>query len=62
MTTTQIMVFTLFIIFYIPCLATIAALVKEIGRKLAALAMLYSLAVATLIGLVARFFLEAFAR
>lgn len=62
MTTTQIVVFTLFIIFYIPCLATIAALVKEIGRKLAALAMVYSLAVATLIGVAARFILEAFAR
>ncbi|HEX9763646.1 MAG TPA: nucleoside recognition domain-containing protein, partial [Candidatus Acidoferrales bacterium] len=61
MTTTQIVVFTLFIIFYIPCLATIAALVKEIGRKLAALAVVYSLAVATLIGLLARFILEAFA-
>jgi ferrous iron transport protein B len=59
MTTTQIVVFTLFIIFYIPCLATIAALVKEIGRRLAALAMLYSLAVATLIGLLARLVLEA---
>ena len=29
---TQIMVFTVFVIFYIPCLATIAALWKEIGK------------------------------
>ncbi len=62
MTVPKILVFTLFILFYIPCLATITALVKEIGRKLAALAVLYSLALATLVGVAARFLLQAFAR
>jgi ferrous iron transport protein B len=62
MTVPQILVFTLFILFYIPCLATITALVKEIGARLATLAALYSLALATLIGVAARFLLQAFAR
>ncbi len=62
MTVPQILVFTLFILFYIPCLATITALVKEIGRKLAALAVLYSLGVATVIGVAVRFLLQALSR
>ena len=62
MTVPQILVFTLFILFYIPCLATITALVKEIGRKLATLTVLYSLGVATLIGVAARFLLQALSR
>jgi ferrous iron transport protein B len=33
MSTTQIMTFTIFIIFYIPCVATIAVLWREIGSK-----------------------------
>jgi len=33
MSTTQIMTFTIFIIFYVPCVATIAVLWKEIGSK-----------------------------
>jgi ferrous iron transport protein B len=33
MTKTQIMVFTVFLMFYIPCLATIATLWREIGKK-----------------------------
>jgi ferrous iron transport protein B len=50
----QILVFTIFITFYIPCLATIATLVKEIGRKMTAMAIAYSFAVATVLGLAAR--------
>ena len=34
MTTSQIVVFTLFVTFYIPCVATLAVLAKEIGWKL----------------------------
>jgi ferrous iron transport protein B len=39
MTKTQIMVFTIFVTFYIPCLATIAALWREIGKKGALMAI-----------------------
>ncbi|NWF93158.1 MAG: ferrous iron transport protein B, partial [Syntrophaceae bacterium] len=46
MTKTQIMVFTVFVTFYIPCLATIAALWREIGKKGALLAVLFTLSVA----------------
>lgn len=59
MTTAQILVFTLFVTFYIPCLATIAALVKELGKKLTALAVAYSLVLATVVGVAARFVLGA---
>ncbi|MEE9234032.1 MAG: ferrous iron transport protein B [Candidatus Acidoferrales bacterium] len=57
MSTTQILVFTLFITFYIPCVATLATLVREIGGKLTAAAAAYSFALATLLGLAARFLL-----
>ncbi len=57
MSTTQILVFTLFITFYIPCVATLATLVREIGGKLTAAAAVYSFALATLLGLAARFLL-----
>ncbi len=50
----QILVFTIFITFYIPCLATIAILVKEIGRKMTLLAAVYSLGLATLVAVAAR--------
>jgi ferrous iron transport protein B len=51
---TQIIVFTIFITFYIPCLATLVALVKEIGKKMTALAAAYTFILATLMGVVAR--------
>jgi ferrous iron transport protein B len=47
----QIFVFTLFITFYIPCVATLAALIKEIGWRMALAIALYSLFSAVLIGL-----------
>lgn len=59
MSATQILVFTIFITFYIPCLATIATLVKEIGRKMTLLAASYSFAIATLLALAARLVLSA---
>jgi len=58
MTKTQIMVFTVFVTFYIPCLATIAALWKEIGKKGALLAILFTLSVAIILGLLTRIFFE----
>jgi ferrous iron transport protein B len=60
MTKTQIMVFTMFVTFYIPCLATIAALWREIGKKGALLAILFTLSVAIVLALVTRIFFSIF--
>jgi ferrous iron transport protein B len=57
MTKTQVMVFTVFVTFYIPCLATIAALWREIGRKGAGLAILFTSSVAIILALLTRIFL-----
>jgi ferrous iron transport protein B len=57
MTKTQVMVFTVFVTFYIPCLATIAALWREIGRKGAGLAIFFTLSVAIILALLTRIFL-----
>lgn len=55
MSASQIVVFTIFVMFYVPCIATIAALVKEIGRKMTAIAVGYSFLIATLLATAARF-------
>jgi ferrous iron transport protein B len=54
MSKTQIMVFTVFVTFYIPCLATVAALWKEIGKKGALFAVLFTLSVAIILALATR--------
>ncbi|MBZ5515273.1 MAG: ferrous iron transport protein B [Acidobacteriia bacterium] len=54
LTTAQIVVFTLFVTFYLPCLATLASLVRELGRKLTLAASGALLALAIVIGLLAR--------
>ncbi|HEY3927077.1 MAG TPA: ferrous iron transport protein B [Candidatus Koribacter sp.] len=54
MTTAQIVGYTLFITFYMPCLSTVAALAREVGKKLTAYAMAYTFALAVLVCLVAR--------
>jgi ferrous iron transport protein B len=54
MTASQMVVFTLFITFYIPCVATLAALVRETGWRLTAAVAAYSLLAATLIALAGR--------
>ncbi len=56
MTNTQIMVFTIFVTFYIPCLATIAALWREIGKKGALMAIFFTLSVAIILALATRVF------
>jgi len=56
MTKTQIIVFTVFVTFYIPCLATIAALWKEIGKKGALMAIFFTLSVAIILALATRVF------
>jgi ferrous iron transport protein B len=60
MSVSQIVVFTVFVTFYIPCVATIAALVKEIGRKMTAIAVTYSLVVATLLSVATRLIFSVF--
>jgi ferrous iron transport protein B len=56
MTKSQIMVFTVFVTFYIPCLATIAALWKEIGKKGALMAIIFTLSVAIILAFATRVF------
>jgi ferrous iron transport protein B len=60
MTKTQVMVFTVFVTFYIPCLATIAALWREIGKKGALVAILFTLSVAIILALMTRIFFGVF--
>ncbi len=55
MTASQILVFTIFITFYIPCIATVATLLKQIGLKMTAFAIAYSFLVATALGVATRF-------
>lgn len=54
MSTAQIMVFTLFVTFYLPCLATVAAMLKEVGWKLTAAACGFLLSLAIVVSLAAR--------
>jgi ferrous iron transport protein B len=61
LTSTQILTFTVFLTFYIPCLATLAAMTREIGKKLTALAAAYSFALATVLGIAVRFLPRLFA-
>jgi ferrous iron transport protein B len=54
MTSAQIIIFTLFVIFYLPCLATLVSMVGELGRKLTAAAATALLLLAIVISLAAR--------
>jgi ferrous iron transport protein B len=54
MSTEQILVFTLFVIFYVPCIATIAVLWKEFGLKRMAIISLTTLVVAFVIAMAAK--------
>jgi ferrous iron transport protein B len=49
MTSGQIIVFTLFVMFYIPCVSTLAAMLKEYGMKVTARIALAQIALAVLI-------------
>ncbi len=60
MTKAQVVVFTVFVIFYIPCLATIAALWREVGKKGALVAVLFTLCVAIILAVATRLFLGIF--
>jgi ferrous iron transport protein B len=54
LTNTQLLTFTVFLLFYIPCAATIAALSREIGWRGATVAVLASLALALGLGILTR--------
>jgi ferrous iron transport protein B len=53
---TQLLTFTVFVLFYIPCAATIAALGREVGWKGAAAAVAVSLVLALVLGMLTRGF------
>jgi ferrous iron transport protein B len=53
---TQLLTFTIFMLFYIPCASTIAALSREIGWRGAAAAVVASLALALALGILTRMF------
>ncbi len=55
LTAAQLVVFTIFVTFYFPCLATLGSLLKEIGTKLTALAAGYTFLLATALGIAVRF-------
>jgi len=54
MSKTQILTFTMFIVFYIPCVATIGVMLKEIGRRDTFFAVLIGTVVAIIMGLLVR--------
>ena len=56
MTLTQLLTFTVFVLFYIPCASTIAALSREVGWRGAAAAVVVSLGLALGLGLLTRAF------
>jgi len=55
MSTTQIMTFTIFVIFYVPCVATIAVLWREIGSKRTLFAVAFTFVLAFVLATITRF-------
>ena len=55
MSTTQIMTFTVFVIFYVPCVATIAVLWKEIGGKRTLFTVAFTFVLAIILATITRF-------
>jgi len=56
----QIMTFTVFIAFYIPCISTISTIWKEMGWKISVLSMILSTVIATILGFLTRIFFSIF--
>jgi ferrous iron transport protein B len=56
LTLTQLLTFTIFVLFYIPCASTIAAMSRELGWKGAATAAGLSLILALILGMLTRGF------
>ncbi|RKY85851.1 ferrous iron transport protein B, partial [candidate division KSB1 bacterium] len=57
MTNAQIFIFTIFVVFYIPCLATVAVMLKEIGFKRTVFSIIITLIIAYTVSLMFRFVL-----
>ena len=57
LTKEQIVVFTMFVMFYIPCISTIGIIWKEYGKKIMLYSVLLGLTVATITGFVFRIIL-----
>ncbi|KUK50226.1 MAG: Ferrous iron transport protein B [candidate division TA06 bacterium 32_111] len=55
MSSTQIMTFTIFVLFYVPCVATIAVLIKEIGSKRTLFAIIFTFLIAIILATITRF-------
>lgn len=53
----QMVVFTAFVLFYMPCVATLAALGRELGARRTAMVLLGTTGTALLVGLLLRAFL-----
>jgi ferrous iron transport protein B len=51
----QILTFTIFVVFYIPCAATIGVLYKQVRAKGTAAIILYTSGIALILGLASRF-------
>ena len=54
MTAAQIVIFTLFVTFYLPCMATLASMMRELGWRLTLAASTALLALAMVVSLAAR--------
>jgi len=54
LTQVQMITFTIFVIFYVPCLATLVVIRKELGRKNALAIALFTVVVATVAAIIAR--------
>jgi len=50
----QMMTFTLFVLFYIPCVATIAVLIRELGRRKTAHVLATTTGIAMIVALIGR--------
>lgn len=56
LTSNQMMTFTVFVVFYVPCLGTLAVLMRELGRRYTAYIAALTIGVALIAALVARVF------
>jgi ferrous iron transport protein B len=54
MSSGQIVTFTLFVVFYVPCVATVAAMAREVGWRDTAWIAALTVGIATVIGFVSR--------
>jgi ferrous iron transport protein B len=56
MSTTQILTFTIFVTFYIPCVATMAVLIRELSKKWTLIIMVFTMILATVFAWLVSFF------